>query len=538
MQMSRAMTMNRAVTTAAYLRSRAALVVFAMSLALGSAACGVGVANAAAPAAPPASSVPGPALTFRTVIAPDGVPLTVVEGGNPAGPAILLLHGYSQSSLSWLPQFGDPGLAAHFRLVAIDLRGHGASGKPWTPESYAGSKPWADDVRAVATQLGLKKPLVVGWSFGGYVAMDYFREYGRDAMSGIVLVSSPGGLIPRPAGSPPPQPDDLRVLLTGAQQFMKVMSAHPEPEDASELGVATVMTLPPYARRAMMGKRLENLDLVPKLGDVPMLAIVGAMDASVPGAALAKLLPEHGGRVLSYEGVGHSAFIEATARFDADIAAFAQQTLPPDARAALPTPLVQDVAVPDVVARYVNAINAGDATSAVDSFAPDATMYLVQHRIAKGRAALAEIEQFHAVVRPHVAPEGFSARRHGERIVVSMVRNVEKSPIFEAMGLPLVRTEGVGDAFVIENGRIASARVPEFAAPCQRVMTAAMTDARRWLDERNDRRRATLLPGGVPKVNGETARDWIGALRDWRKATGWTPVAADRDACTAGTGAS
>lgn len=279
--------------------------------------------SAAAPAASgPAVAVP---LKFHTVTAPDGVPLVAVEGGNADGPPIVLLHGYSQSSLSFLPQFADPLLARTYRLVAIDLRGHGASGKPWTPASYAGSKPWGDDVHAVVTQLGLKKPLVVGWSFGGYVAMHYLREYGRDAVAGIALVSSTGGLLPRNASAPPRTPDDLRLLLQGSKQFMKVMSARPEPEDAVELGVATAMMLPPYVRNAMSGIRLDNVDLTPQLDTVPMLSIAGEKDVTVPGAALAKLLGEHGGRGVVYEGVGHSAFIEATARFNADIAAFARQ---------------------------------------------------------------------------------------------------------------------------------------------------------------------------------------------------------------------
>lgn len=314
-----------------------ALVLRTSALAMASfAALSLGVAppvasaavSEAVPASAPVVSAPVP-LKFHTVIAPDGVPLVAVEGGNPDGPPIVLLHGYSQSSLSFLPQFADPLLAKTYRLVALDLRGHGASGKPWTPASYAGSKPWGDDVHAVVTQLGLKKPLVVGWSFGGYVAMHYLREYGRDAVAGIALVSSTGGLLPRNATAPPRTPDDLRLLLQGSKQFMKVMSAQPEPEDAVELGVATAMMLPPYVRNAMSGIRLDNVDLTSQLDAVPMLSVAGAKDVTVPGTALANLLGEHGGRGLVYDGIGHSAFIEATARFDADIEAFARRTLRP-----------------------------------------------------------------------------------------------------------------------------------------------------------------------------------------------------------------
>jgi alpha-beta hydrolase superfamily lysophospholipase len=85
-----------------------------------------------------------------------GVPLNVVEAGDPAGEPVLLLHGFSQSYLSWKLQLDDPVLRARFRLIAIDLRGHGGSGKPWDPAAYAGHLPWAEDIRRVLDALGVK----------------------------------------------------------------------------------------------------------------------------------------------------------------------------------------------------------------------------------------------------------------------------------------------------------------------------------------------------------------------------------------------
>lgn len=74
--------------------------------------------------------------TWQYVNGYGGVPLATVSWGNPQGPEILFVHGFSQSIESFRRQLDDPALASEFHMVAFDLRGHGASGKPWTPESY------------------------------------------------------------------------------------------------------------------------------------------------------------------------------------------------------------------------------------------------------------------------------------------------------------------------------------------------------------------------------------------------------------------
>ena len=62
---------------------------------------------------------------------PDGVPLAVYEAGDPAGPEILFIHGFSQSALSWQRQMTSATLA-RFRLIAWDLRGHARRNHPFT----------------------------------------------------------------------------------------------------------------------------------------------------------------------------------------------------------------------------------------------------------------------------------------------------------------------------------------------------------------------------------------------------------------------
>ena len=71
--------------------------------------------------------------------------LHAVEAGNPRGPAILFIHGFSQCSLAWNRQLRSD-LTQEHRLVAMDMRGHGSSDKP--RDAYGDSRLWADDVNA------------------------------------------------------------------------------------------------------------------------------------------------------------------------------------------------------------------------------------------------------------------------------------------------------------------------------------------------------------------------------------------------------
>ena len=64
-----------------------------------------------------------------TVTTPDGLTIAAQEWGNPNGPGIVFIHGFSQSSLSWMRQTNSD-LAKEFHIVTYDLRGHGNSDKP------------------------------------------------------------------------------------------------------------------------------------------------------------------------------------------------------------------------------------------------------------------------------------------------------------------------------------------------------------------------------------------------------------------------
>jgi non-heme chloroperoxidase len=294
----------------------------------------------------------------RTVAGAGGLPLQVIEAGLRGAPGVLFIHGSTLSSSSWKQQF-DSSLAEDFHLVALDLRGHGNSGKPWHAEDYRDSKLWADDIAAVIEATGLERPVVVAWSYGGHVTMDFLRHYPAETLGGVVFVGSSGGMLPWPeldaataaefarlgrlATSP-----DAGDRLEAARAFVSAMARAPVDPELLEREVAAVLAVPPYARAAMAGRDLDNSALVDRL-TLPVLFLLGDRERTVTPegvAALAARLPD--ARVLQYEGTGHMPFLEQSARFNEDLRQFLQSGASTGSgpRAALPEERVAPAAAP------------------------------------------------------------------------------------------------------------------------------------------------------------------------------------------------
>jgi pimeloyl-ACP methyl ester carboxylesterase len=105
-------------------------------------------------------------------------------------PPLVLLHGLSSNARYW------ERLAHHLpgrRLVALDQRGHGLTGQPphapAFPDGYAMEK-LLDDVAFVISELGLRRPLVVGHSWGATVALEFVGTR-TGAASGLVFIDGP-----------------------------------------------------------------------------------------------------------------------------------------------------------------------------------------------------------------------------------------------------------------------------------------------------------------------------------------------------------
>jgi pimeloyl-ACP methyl ester carboxylesterase len=273
-------------------------------------------------------------MSQHTVTGGDGTRLAVHEYGPPEGKAILLVHGISHCHLAWSKQYRSE-LADGFRLVCPDLRGHGMSDKPASLEYYTEDRRWADDVHGVIAARALHKPLLVGWSYGGYVINDYLALYGSEALRGVNYVCAGVLLgVQKAAGTlgrefietvPGLCSEDLRENIRAVRTLLRlIFEKQPSQEEFEEL-LASNMVVPPLVRAGMVSRAIDR-DVVMQGLNIPVLVTRGEKDRVV--------LASHTNHLLSciphaqasiYEDTGHSPHWEDPMRFNRELACFATQ---------------------------------------------------------------------------------------------------------------------------------------------------------------------------------------------------------------------
>jgi non-heme chloroperoxidase len=252
-----------------------------------------------------------------------GVQLYLTETGNPNGRPIVFIHGFSQCGLAWGRQMNSD-LANDYRLVAMDMRGHGRSDKP--REGYDDSKLWADDVNATIQALKLDHPILSGWSYGPLVILDYIRHYGEDSISGINFV---GGVTK--LGS-----DDALAALTpeflglvpgffstdaeesgrSLESLLRMcFSQQPSDEDLY-LMLGYNASVPPYVRQGLFSRSFDNDDLLPKIRK-PALITHGADDAVVkPDTVKQRMAGLAHAKIQMMPNAGHAPFWDDATTFN------------------------------------------------------------------------------------------------------------------------------------------------------------------------------------------------------------------------------
>jgi pimeloyl-ACP methyl ester carboxylesterase len=259
------------------------------------------------------------------VTTPDGLTISAQEWGNPNGPGIVFIHGFSQSHLSWMRQT-DSDLAKEFHIVTYDLRGHGNSDKPLEAARYRDAKAWGDEVQAVIDAAGLKRPVLVGWSYAGRVISDYVATHGTGGISGIDFVDASIKFIPEYVGDnlknlPLMASEDMLTNINATRVFLHgCFSKQPSAEDF-EIMLAFNMMVPPKVRAGLSGRPLDATEIMSKLA-LPVLVSHGAEDKNAKLATAqytASVIP--GAKLSIYDGTGHSPFYEDAPRFNSELAA-------------------------------------------------------------------------------------------------------------------------------------------------------------------------------------------------------------------------
>jgi non-heme chloroperoxidase len=267
--------------------------------------------------------------TIHTVRGGGGLRLHVREWGKADGPPILFMHGFSQSHLCWAKQY-QSALAEEFRLVAYDLRGHGMSEAPLEPVHYTDGQLWADDLAAIIAQLGLDRPVLVGWSYGSFVICDYVRAHGQERIAAVDFVAGAVKLGAAAFGTligpgfldnfSDVTADDLPTNIRGMRGLVRAFSAEPLPPDDVETLLCSSMTVPTRIRANLAAREIDGDDVLRALA-VPLLVTQGRADTIVLPAMAEHILATCPTAEPSwYEGVAHTPHLEQPERFNRELA--------------------------------------------------------------------------------------------------------------------------------------------------------------------------------------------------------------------------
>jgi non-heme chloroperoxidase len=270
-------------------------------------------------------------MKSHTITGGGGVQLHLVETGNVKGRPILFIHGFSQCWLTWTRQLNSD-LAEDYRLVALNMRGHGHSDKP--REGYADSRLWADDVNAVIKALGLEQPVLCGWSYGPLVILDYIRHYSEDGIGGIHFVGAITKLGTDEAMSvlspevinlvPGFFATETETSVCSLEALVRMFFMQEPSDEDLYLMLGYNLSVPPYVRQTLFSRSLTNDDLLPTIRK-PVLITHSAKDRVVKPAVVDqhKASMAHAQLHLTTKAE-HAAFWEDAAGFNQRLRAFCE----------------------------------------------------------------------------------------------------------------------------------------------------------------------------------------------------------------------
>lgn len=247
----------------------------------------------------------------------DGVKIHYEVHGE--GPAILLTHGFSATSVMWEGQV--EALSPRFMVITWDMRGHGRSDYPEDPAAYS-EEATVSDMAAILDAAGVRSAVIGGLSLGGYMSLAFHLAHPERTRALVIVDTGPG------YRNPTAREDWNANALRRADE----LEAHGLPAQVSaEVRIARHRDATGLARaaRGMLTQRDSRvIDSLPGIR-VPAIVIVGANDTPFLAATdyMASRIPN--ARKVVIPDAGHASNIDQPEAFNGALLEFLG-TLPDD----------------------------------------------------------------------------------------------------------------------------------------------------------------------------------------------------------------
>jgi pimeloyl-ACP methyl ester carboxylesterase len=262
----------------------------------------------------------------------DGTPIFHTDRGE--GRPLVLLQGLQFSS-SYFWQKNLPALASDNRVIAVDTRGQGQSGKPMSGYTIAQA---AADLHELFIKLDLRDVCLSGVAFGGLVILEYLRSFGSERLRSICLCEMTPRLLSEPGwphptfGDFPPEAGyayaaDVRRDRGVLQDFLYAAFATP-PDPATIAEMQAQMYLTPTSVVADLIDDMVRQDFRSLLPSVrlPTLLIYGRGNNPVMPGEIGRWMASQitGAELIELPAAGHSPFWEDPEGFNSALGGFAQ----------------------------------------------------------------------------------------------------------------------------------------------------------------------------------------------------------------------
>ena len=224
----------------------------------------------------------------------DELNINYIRYGNKKGKSIVFLHGWGQN-IQMMKSLADP-FSDEFDIVILDLPGYGLSDEP--KRVYKVSD-YVDCIKNLLDSLNIKKPILVGHSFGGKISLLYASMYDTEK---LVLLASPF--------KQEIQKLSIKTKILKSAKKIPVLNKL-EGFAKKHIGSTDYRNASPMMRQILV--ETVNLDITEDVKKIncPTLIIWGTLDEAVPverAYELEKLIKDAG--VVIYENCTHYAYLE------------------------------------------------------------------------------------------------------------------------------------------------------------------------------------------------------------------------------------